>query len=110
MTNTRQRLKSRRRPARPVELPGGETVHVSDLTVGQLRAIDTRAHQLPEGPERQLRYAELFAVYALAEDDGLPSYPDRSDDDLAELAELLSPSDLAAIGRAVLPDKADAKN
>lgn len=109
MTTTRNRLASPPRPCRPVELPGGLHVHVRDLTLREIRAIETRAGEAPDGPDRNIRSALLLAAYALAEPDGQAAYPEASEADL-ELLSLLTLTQIEAIGRAVVPSRADAKN
>ena len=97
------------RPARPVTVPGGGTLHVRDLSIAELRAIDARSEAVPAGPERQIRYLVLVCAFALAGEDGSPMFPARSVEDL-DAVELLTPAQIGAVAEAALPTKADAKN
>lgn len=109
---TREALKNLPRRARPVELPGGGSVHVRDLSLADLRRIDARAAAPEIGTtpgEREVRAAVLLAAYALAEEDGTAVFPDPTDEDLAAL-EGLTVGQLEAIAGAAVPSKADAKN
>ncbi|VTU02775.1 unnamed protein product [Gemmataceae bacterium] len=101
------KLHSLPRPARPVTVPGGGTLHVRDLSLAELREIDRRADGV--GAELQIRYAVLVCAYALANEDGTPLFPDRSAEDL-DAVECLTPAQLGAVAEAALPTKADAKN
>lgn len=103
------RIANRKRDARPVEVPGAEPLHVRDLTLSSLRQIDLRAGLVPEGPGQDVRRVELVALYALADADGTPWFPDRSEEDLADVAEL-TPAELKAIAEEVMPGKDHAKN
>lgn len=106
----RDRLKSRTRPARPVELPAGGAAHVRPLTLGELRVIDARAKEVAGEDEQSIRLLELFGVYALVEETGHRCYPDATAGDMAEVGELLTPADLKAIRDASVPSVEQLKN
>lgn len=103
MNVTRNALSGLRRPVKPVTLPGGDQVHVRDLTVAELRMVDARAAGDP------VRVAQLMCLYALAEPDGSPAFPWASDEDLEEL-DGLTATQIEAVVRASVPTKGDAKN
>lgn len=109
MNTTRDRLKSKSvpRPIRPVDLPGGEKVHVRDLSVADLRRADARAGD-GSADERKIRTVLVLCATALTEADGTRVFPDVTDDDIESVAEL-STSQLEAIAAAAVPSKADAK-
>jgi hypothetical protein len=104
------RLSHINRPVRPVELPGGSTVHVRDVTLGELRRIDSMAEQVEDADERKIRGALLLCAFALVEPDGTPLMPLASGADLVEIEQSLTTSQIQAICRAAVPPKADAKN
>jgi hypothetical protein len=110
--STREKLKQRKRPARAVELPGGETVAVRSLTLAELERVDRLALDAPEGAERNVRRMVLICGLALCDDDGTPAYPPAGDVAamVAEAGELLTPEDMKALAAAVLPTKDEAKN
>jgi hypothetical protein len=107
--STRERLKNRPRPTREIDLPGGGSVPVRSLTLTELRTVDRRAADVPEGQEREIRRSELLCLYAMCEPNGCPAFPDATDADLADVGEL-TPDDIKAVVEAVLPSRADAKN
>ncbi|VTR95242.1 unnamed protein product [Gemmata massiliana] len=109
MSTTKEALARRTRQFRRVELPGGAVVHVRDISLGELRAIDLRAEEIPEGPDRNLRRIELLCLYALADEDGAPTFAERTDAQLVEMADL-TPAEMEAITAAAVPDKEAAKN
>lgn len=108
MNTTRHILKSLPRSVRPVELPGGGTVHVRAVTLAELRAVDRRAEELPVGPEREIRRLLLLALYALSEPDGSAAFDGAADADLVEVEDL-SPDQLNAIAAGAVPSTDDAK-
>lgn len=99
------------RATRPVALPGGGTVHVRDLTIGELRRID-RHLDAPDPSQDQteakILFALLVAASALCDPDGTPLFADP----FAHLGDVenLTPSQLAAVTAVAIPSKADAKN
>lgn len=123
MSTTRHALANPPRPFRPVTLPGVLSIHVRDLTLAELDAVDAHAEIAPEGPDRNVRRALLLCAFALAEPDGSACYPELAAivagdqagaaDAIARiLRELagLTPGQLAAIGDAATTRPADAKN
>jgi hypothetical protein len=99
------RLPSLPRPVRPVTLPGGGAVHVRDVTIAELRQIDS--HQA-DGD--QVRFALLVATVSLCDQGGNALFADPFDAGAVAEVEQLTPSQLEAVVSAVLPKKADAKN
>lgn len=99
-----------RRPVRAVELPGGTTVHVRDLTLGELRRIDARADEAPDGTERNIRAALLTCGYALCDADGQPACTGLGESDLQTLEDALTTSQIMAVCEAASPSKDHAKN
>lgn len=98
-----------KRPVRPVDLPGGSTVHVRDLTLGELRRIDALADEVPDGSERNVRYALLLCAYALADAEAgaMFEYPSTV---LDTITDTFTVSQIQAINRAAIPEKDAAKN
>jgi hypothetical protein len=98
------------RPCLGVTLPGGGTVHVRELSIGELDRIDKRAEEAPEGDARNTRLSSLIATYALANPDGTALFPDLSEADVAAVADTITPSQLKAIAEAAVVKKDAAKN
>ncbi|MDY3558123.1 hypothetical protein R5W23_000844 [Gemmata sp. JC673] len=107
-TTLRDRLKSRLRSARPVTVAGVQ-YHVRDLTVAELRETDRLAELLPEGPQREVRRVESHAMFALADADGAPLFPNGNTEDLDTVA-LFTLDELRQICEASIPSKDAAKN
>ena len=104
-------LAKRARPARAVPMPAGDPVHVRDLTLGELRRIDARADEVPDGPEKNVRVAMLTCGYALCFADGSPACPKGpTEADLTALEDLLTTAEINAICNAAVPTKDAAKN
>lgn len=114
MTSTNP-LASIRRPVRAVELPGGSTVHVRDLTLAEIGAIDDRTDtppiaKLPLGEtEKRVRRACLYVAFVLANPDGSPMFGAVEERDLEAIEAELTPSQIEAIAAAG-PTKDAAKN
>ncbi len=115
MSPSRQTLSKLNRTVRAVELPAGSTVHVRDLSIAELRRIDSRSTEVTDTTESNIRTTLLICAYALCEPDGSPLFemeqltPDQVEQVIAEVEEL-TPSQIQAITAAAVPSKADAKN
>ena len=101
------------RPVESVPLPGGGTVHVRDLTIAELRGIDTRADALPER-DRGLAWTLRLVAAALVYADGKPVFETPADpaadaEQVAEVERWFTPSQLRAIAEAAAPTREDAK-
>jgi hypothetical protein len=110
MTPTRNFLKNPSRPVHVVEMPGGGTVHVRDLTIRELRRVDELAAEQPEGEARAVRGVLLLCAAALAEPDGTALFPDPAAGEALDAVEGLATSQLEAITAAAMPTKTTAKN
>lgn len=108
MNTTRDALKTRARPARKLDLPGGP-LYVRPLTVRELETIDRRAEDAPPGEDRAARLTLLVVLYSLAEPDGTPAFPGFEERDLDAVKDL-DRDELRAVFAEVIPTKADAKN
>lgn len=107
---TREKLKNVRRPVRPVDLPGGDQLHVRDLTLAELLELDRRAEESPEGGERGMRWTLLVCAYGLAEPDGTAAFGPRPTDADVDSIRDLTTDQIRAVIAAAVPTKADAKN
>lgn len=113
MSDTMARLLSLRRPVREVPLPGGLSIHVRNLTLGELRRIDARAAEDGGDDPAEVGIASTLRMCAaaLAEPDGSPAFPaEPTREHLDAVAELLSTEQLQAVIAAAVPTKATAKN
>jgi hypothetical protein len=91
------------RPFRAVSLPGGGVVHVRGLSLADLRRVDEAVANAPPHLVA-VRTIELLAVRSLVGEKGEPVYvgtsPAELADDLADVAELLTPDQLDAVAAA----------
>lgn len=106
---TLDKLKSPPRQARAVELPGGLAIHVRDLTLAELRRVEALADLFPDD-ERNIGFATILAASALCEEDGSACFGDPSTEAAQAAVTGLTLAQIEALGKAILPSKADAKN
>lgn len=106
----REKLPLLHRTLRAVTLPGGDVVHVCDLSIAEMDAIDRAAVAAcpEEGTERSIRAALLECAAALCEPDGSRPFVNCSTEDL-EIVAGLTPDQIRAVRTAVMPTVADAK-
>jgi len=106
MSNTRDAIANPPRQARPATLAGGLAVHVRDLTFAEIRRIEKLADQVGEGERRGERYTLLAGVFALAEPDGRPAFPDAVTRDAGAAAIAVALEAVAGLTVAQLKDLA----